>query len=116
MLDTRLNMATEIKEIVDMEIYLEKYIKYSKIPDLENVQASIAINKDIRLKLYYKDIKKGKKIQEKVKELLKVAFGLNKIKLEELYNDGNSIMFYEILYEISKESYSMLYILGKIGR
>lgn len=109
------------RDIVNMEMYLENCIKQCDIPYLDyfNIGITKGLNNedDFRIALYYEDIKKGRDIiQPRVKEIMKELFGLDKIKLERCYEatSKNEQTLYEILYDVPKDVYQMVYLLGKI--
>jgi len=102
-------------------MYLENCIKQYNIPYLDHF--SIGITKglnnedDFRIALYYNDLTKGRDvIQPRVKEIIKELFGLDKIKLERCYEatSKNEQTLYEILYDVPKDVYQMVYLLSKI--
>ena len=106
-------------DIIKIEIYIEKVLRNYNISGLSRCSVGITDNKEIRIALYYTDLKKGKIIQKRVKQLLKEAFNLNDIKLERCYKSTTTFVeqdhFYEILYNVPENIYQMIEILSKIN-
>ena len=111
-----LNLDFNHQFFIDVKDFKDEYNKdfaSIKLQELEDV--FLSKNSTYR-KNNYDDIKKGRDIiQPRVKEIIKEAFGLDKIKLERCYEgcEGEETLF-EILYEVPKDIYHMIHILSKL--
>ena len=114
-------MQLNNRDIVNIERYLEEWVRSYIISDLNNFGIHVVgfdTNKThIRVTLYYDDLIKGRDIiQPRIKEIIKEVFDLDRIELERCYEatSKNEENMYEILYKISDKKLSSLYILSKL--
>lgn len=115
-------MVLSNRDIVNIERYLESYVKSYDIPYLNSFGITVtgeycSDKKYLRVSLRYDDLIRGRDIiQPRVKEIIKEVFELDDIRLERCYEAccENEENLYEILYNISDEKFSSLYILSKL--
>ena len=111
-----MNSKVVNSEMVNMEMYIEDSIKHANIPGLLGFRVGITVENNIRVGLDYDNHKDGKDIQAQVKDFFKKVYGIDKVKLERLYNDDAPVMLYDIVFEVPEDKFNMIYMLSKISK